>query len=104
VTVPFESGMGLMVTIVSSVVGLQQPTQMPGVLSTVETRNKKTDPAGRHLYLICEDEGKFPRVQEKKNRCLTTYTYWDLKCPRMAYKHTFMGCSGPKRTEVPYCP
>lgn len=63
--VPFESGMGLIVTSVSSVIGLQQATQKPGVPSTIKPRNKKTGSAGRKLCLISEDEGKLPRVQGK---------------------------------------
>lgn len=59
---PFVSGMGVVGTIICSAVGLEQATQKPGVPSTVKTRIKNTNPAGRNLYFIHEDEGKFPRV------------------------------------------
>lgn len=63
---PFESVMGLTATITCSVVGLQQLTQKPGVPSTLKTKNKKTDPAGRKFYLIREDEGYFPESTGSK--------------------------------------
>lgn len=62
---PFESGMGAVGTITCSAAGLEQPTQKPEVPSTVKTRIKNTNPAGRNSYFIHEDEGKFPKVQEK---------------------------------------
>lgn len=62
---PFESGMGVVGTITCSAVGLEQPTQKPGVPSTVKTSIKNTNPAGKNLYFIHEDGGKFSKVQEK---------------------------------------
>lgn len=63
--VPYESGMGLIVTIVSSIIELQQATQKPGVPSTRKSRSKKTGPVGRKLCMIFEGEGKLPRTQGK---------------------------------------
>lgn len=74
---PFESGMGVVGTNTCSAIGLEQPTQKPGVPSTVKTRIKNTNPAGGNLYFIHEDEGQFPRVQEKQS--LTTHSYQALK-------------------------
>lgn len=101
--VSFESVMGLMVTIMSSVAGLQQPTQKPGVPSTVKTKKERLTLL-EETYSICEDEGNFPRVNRKRTLCLTTHSYQDVKCSRLPNKHTFMGFRGLKRTEVPYCP
>lgn len=55
----FESGIGVVGTIICSTAGLE-PTQKPGLPSTVKTRIKNTNPAGRNFYFIHEDEGKFP--------------------------------------------